>query len=423
MASAINATLQDHFEVAASESLSRLRKITGDLLNAVPGLDPSRPVDVANHLQLDLKLAWRMFRLARAASPFDSARHVPGHVGHRIWTEACAAHGAPADLVAEANSAYADLLVVIDRFAGSRKAFDLMVAGLAPTGGDTRLALEHRRQMFMGASYVWGIQARVTFRCDIVAPSATKGQLDLVTIRGIVDLRRLRPEVSWRFRNAISIDDKGAKRSMPDRRPIDPRSSSGSQLQPPLLRDFCTDPLPNFRPHDLGGGFVEFEAAGGGVGREGEQTFVFAEVIREYEPIVRTETHHGIHHLFSLRTPTELGVFDLLCHREIFGGEGEFDLLHNSDLYHCAVRDGRPHRRCDLLPGPHHPEQLGRGLKQAGLREVPFYADMLGHVLAKAGWSADGFDLNRARVAFPAIPSTMVMEREYPDRDPETVGG
>lgn len=412
----------DAFSEAAEAALDRLRKLTARLLDSIPKLDPARPVDVANSLGLDLKLAWRMFRLARAADPFEGARHVPGAVGYRIWTEAAAKHGAPKPLVADAAAAYAQLLEVIDRFAGSRKAFDMMVAGLAPSGGDTRLDLEHRRQMFLGASYVWGMQSRATFRCDIVAPSSEAGRLDLVSIRGIVDLRRLRPEAAWRFRTAVSIDDKGMLRPMPDRRPVDDAPAEPDRLAPPLLRAFCTEPLPEFRPHDLGGGWVEFEARGGGVGREGEQTIVNAEVIRGHEPIVRTDEHHGFYHLFSLRTPTELGVFDILCHRDVFDPREEFELVHNSDLYHCAVREGRPHRSCDRLPGPNRPERLGRGLARAGLREVPFYADMLEGVFAKVGWSPDQFELHRARVPFPAIPSTIVFEREFPERDRATIG-
>ncbi len=412
----------DAFADAAEASLDRLRKVTARLLDSIPNLDPARPVDVANALGLDLKLAWRMFRLARAADPFEGARHVPGSVGYRIWTEAAAAHAASKHLVTEATAAYAQLQEVIDRFAGSRKAFDMMVAGLANAGGDTRLAFEHRRQMFEGASYVWGLQSRATFRCDIVAPASETGRLDLVSIRGIVDLRRLRPEAMWRFRTAVSIDDKGVLRPMPDRRPVDLDASSPGHLAPPLLREFCTEPLPEFRAHDLGGGFVEFEARGGGVGREGEQTIVIAEVIRGHETIVRTEEFHGFHHLFSLRTPTELGVFDILCHREVFDETGEFELVHNSDLHHCAVREGRPHRSCDRLPGPNRPERLGRGLLRAGLREVPFYAEMLEGVFKKVGWSPEMFELHRARVPFPAIPSTIVYEREFPERDRTTLG-
>ncbi|MGA0173405.1 MAG: hypothetical protein ACO3NL_07125, partial [Phycisphaerales bacterium] len=95
---------------------------------------------------------------------------------------------------------------------------------------------------------------------------------------------------------------------------------------------------------------------------------------------------------------------------------------HNSDLHHCAVREGRPHRPCDRLPGPTHPDRLGRGLSQSGLREIPFYEAMLAKVFAKVGWSPDQFELHRARVPFPAIPSTIAFEREFPDRDRATLG-
>ena len=93
----------EDFAVAAAHALGTLQQLTSRLLDSVPGLDPSRPIDVANFLGLDLKLAWRMFRLARAADPFEGCRHVPGAAGFRIWLDAVRRHGGTAAAIRESD--------------------------------------------------------------------------------------------------------------------------------------------------------------------------------------------------------------------------------------------------------------------------------------------------------------------------------
>jgi len=411
----------EDFAVAAAHALGTLQQLTSRLLDSVPGLDPSRPIDVANFLGLDLKLAWRMFRLARAADPFEGCRHVPGAAGFRIWLDAVRRHGGTAAAIRESEVAFAGLQEVISRYAGSRRNFEMMIAGLARPGGDDRLDFEQHRQMFLGASYVWGIQARMVFRIDVLAPSQESGKADLATVRGAVDLRRLRPQVSWRIRNAGSIDDRGIHRPLPNRSPIDVRCTK-DPATPPLLLDRCTSPLPEFRAHDLGEGQIEFEVVGGGVGRQGEQTVVAAELIRGHEPSHRTDDYHGVHHVFSLRTPAETAVFDLFTHRDLVPKGKEIEMIHNSDLHHSIERDGKPHRACDRLPGANRPEHLGHGLDRAGLRELDWYREMLAEVFDRIGWNPEDFELDRAVLNYPPVPSTIVFEREFPDDDRPVLG-
>jgi hypothetical protein len=62
-----------------------------------------------------------------------------------------------------------------------------------------RAELSYRQAAFEALSYVWGVHARVALRIDVLAPSADPAMWDIATIRAFVDLRRVRPNVSWRI--------------------------------------------------------------------------------------------------------------------------------------------------------------------------------------------------------------------------------
>lgn len=417
----VDQSTDQDFAPAAAAALLALQRFTSSLLDSVPNLDPRRPIDVANALGLDLKLAWRMFRLARAGDPFDSCRHVPGSGGYRIWLDAVRRHGGPAEEIARADEAFEAFQEVVKRYAGSRRNFEMMVAGLAGKNGDDRLDFEHHRQMFLGASYVWGIQARAVFRADILAPSQDSGMADLVTVRGVVGLRRLRPDVSWRLSNATSIDDRGVHRRFANRTPIDDRCKSDPSM-PALLLDRCSTPLPTFKIEDLGGGQFEFEVKGSGVGRQSEQTLVTAELVRGHEPSHRTADYHGVHQIFSLRVPAESATFDLFTHRDLVPEGAAVEMIHNSDLHHSVARDNKPHRRSDRLPGPNRPDDLGLGLARTDLRKIEWYPEMLRDVFRRVGWNPDEFHLDRAAMKYPPVPSSIVLEREFPDSEQPVLG-
>ena len=77
-----------------------------------------------------------------------------------------------------------------------------------------------------------------------VIPGDKPGYMNFATISGFVDFRRLRPDVTWTMAKRDSSNDDGSE--MPSARwyPLD---QSGPTDAPPLLTEFCSQPIPELQ--------------------------------------------------------------------------------------------------------------------------------------------------------------------------------
>ena len=402
----------DGFAAEAAAALRRLADAVGEVIGTLPGEVSERPVDLANALEIDLKLAWRMFRLWQSRDPLEATRHVPGAAGFRIWLEAASSRGASAAAVAASAAAFSQLQEFIASHAGSRRDFDLMVAALA-RDGDGRLELEHRRQLFTGASSAWGVRCGVQFRIDLVAPSADPERFDLLGVRGFVGLRRLRPSMLWQLEDTAVVVE-GNRLTSAERiggfggAARDPR-------RPPLLEAFCSQPLPDFERVSREGQPGQFRIAEGGIGRSGEFTIVTGGFLRSAGFRVRRPGCTGIHSAMRLRTPTELAVFDLWLHEDLCDPEQRLEQVLYGDLYRSLGLEGHPYLASDRLPAPSEPERLGRGIHRGGLREIEWFPSLIKFAFEQSGWDPERFEHHRTSIPFPPLPSTLVLEQPVPE--------
>jgi hypothetical protein len=410
------------FEEHAGRVIARLRKSVGDLVGAIPSLEPiPRPVDLGHCLGIDSKLAWKISNFLSIGDPFAAAQYVPGTAGFRIFLRAAGRKDLGKSLVASARAAFDGFVDLVDTHAGSRKAFDMMLAGHVQANR-SRMDLEHRRMMFLGGSYVWGVQARVAVRIDILTPSTDPMKFDLTLVRGFVDLRRLRPNVPWRVWRGFSVDDTGVAHTSVESEPLDPAEDGEiSSSSVPLVRDFCSRPLPRFRAVEGIGGIVEYELIEGEVGNTGILTCITGETLRRVEPRYRMERYHDLCLLFRIRTPSELAIGDILVHRGLFGDGFDPRLRVYSDLFTDVIAP--KYRSSDLIPTEERVERLGPATDPPARSEIPRHGELVRRALARGGWKAADFDLYRVQMRYPPFPSTLMVTDELPMPPPSRKKG
>lgn len=400
------------FEDHASQVIGRLRRAVSAVVESVPS-KPERAVDLASAFGIDMKLAWRIGRVVGGEDLFDAARYVPGAGGFKIFLRAARRLDVSKGVLAAAEAAFGSFSELVHTHAGSRRAFDMMLAAHAHKDRG-RADLEHRKQMFEGCSYVWGVQTRVQLRLDVIAPSSNPRMFDYATLRGFIDLRRLRPDVPWRISRGYSVDDAGDTRVNFERESLArPGSVAPAPDGLPLISEFCSKPLPECRRVETRGGVYEYELVEGSVGNTGILTCVMGELIRQAEPRYRDENFHLISQMLVVRTPIELAVFDVFIHREIFGRSIEPELETFSDLF--ADRFAPRYRECDRLPVEERVEYLGLGPKTIATPEVPRYNEMARFLFERCGWDPAQFDVYRVHMKFPPLPATVIIKHELPD--------
>ncbi len=406
---AVRAPPPADFPATAEVIIRRLRNALAAVVAGVPGFTFRRPNDLASELGLDPKLAWNVGRCLETPDLFASVRFLPGPTGMRVFLCAAQRRAAPAEAIAETRAAFAAFRQLVRTHAGSRKYFNMLAAGLAATGA-ARADIEHRRLLFEGSTYVWGVQTRTLFRANIVHPAPDTETHDLVTLRGFIDFCRMRPNVAWRLGQSFSVDRTHRVHHDTRHTPLDPAWSGPV----PLVPAFCSQPIPAFRPVRGVHGNTEFEFVESSVGHTARITCVTGELLRAVEPRYRTDLYDDFCVAFAIRTPAEALVFDLLLHRDLFPDGGAPRAALYSDLFGGGLTlRYEPTARLPL----HDPvTRLGSGPDAACTADIPRYVDMLRYALARAGWSGDEFDVYRLRIQYPPLPTTVMLRRPLPER-------
>ena len=261
---ASNEAFPDDFKRAVHD----LRQAFSALSASVTDL-PARPLQVARFLGLDKNLAWKVARLCQSSDPAEAVKHLPGPAGVKRVLDAFAEGGAgPAEINA-VRIAVGHFDRMVDRHAGDRTTLELLLASGAPERPDAQRMEASRKLAFQGNSATFGVQTRVRFGLQILAPSSADADLvDVAAVGGLVDFRRLRASAAWPL---ICISSYTGAADRGGARP-EPLGDDGDDL--PLLRAFCSAPLPEIRAVPEPGGVV-YELAEGPVGDTAASTCVF----------------------------------------------------------------------------------------------------------------------------------------------------
>jgi hypothetical protein len=396
------------FESDVHQALSALQAALGAAVEALPEY-PRRAPDLVRQLGLERNLAWKLFRLVNERDVFVAARFVPGPASIESFIAAAAGAGVGAALLEKVSQAAADYAGVVRLHAGDRASADIMLG--VRTGEAGELAL--RRNAFRSMSYLAGVQAEAQLQTFIFAPSPGEiDKIDGVSLNGFVGLTRVRPDAPVVIGRAMVTNDDGTVIKAARDEAIDGPLGDGEYV--PLLRDFCSTPLPRFRQVPGERGFVENELEEGPVGKTGAITFMTGNVIRARASRYRDELNAKWDLVARLRTPTSLLVLDVLIERSIFGPITPHVGVY-SDLFGHALQRG-PARERYRLPSVHKVETLGQGTGAAHTSEIPRYSRMLQHVMDKLQWDGSRFIAYRARIEYPFTPTSVVVSFDLLER-------
>ena len=400
------------FAEDARHAIQQLRNALGDVVEQLPGGRTMRPAHLADALELDTRLAWKISKIASADDPFLASQYVPGAGGLRIFLRAAARSHVDEQAIQRVNAAFAEYRKVMKAHAGDRDSFDAMLAAHVNVS-QSRVDLTHRKAAFKHLSYIWGVQARTQLHTYLIQPSANPDRLDVATIRGFVDLRWIRPNVPWRIARFYTIGLEGRNQDQ-QREALSPASDAVSATGDlPFMHEFCSKPLPPLRRTPSTRGDEVYQLVESPVGNKGLVTYIFGEVIRLGEPRYREGGYKSLVMFALPRTPCETLVFDILLHRDVIEKPAPTAALFN-DLFDRAS-EGSPDD-FDRLPLHERVEELGAGADATRTPDVPSYPEMTRHALKQLGWVEEEFRVFRLRIKYPPIPTAVELSQALPAR-------
>ncbi len=363
---------------------------------------------MARRFNLNKNLTWKISKIVREHDPAAAFPHIPGRGGLTILLDSLKKAGAPVHALSQLHKALAELDQLIEIHAGDRETFEMMIGNLGRSSEGKQHAESQRKLCFRGNSAVWGVQARVQLCVNFIAPSEDPDWVDLAWLSGLVDFRRLRSDASWAIALARKSSDDGTAMSLGNIEPID-LDSSGKNAAP-LLRKFCSEPLPAIHA-DLGAdALVRYELLEGPIGNTAAATCIIGIFGRRF--VRRTVAPNDTlgEHVARLYTPVELLIHDLFVHRDLsYAFSPEAHLYSQLPSQAPFPMGGRKKGRLPLWEQVHH---LGWGTSSVMTPELPQYHGMIGSVFDRLSWNPQDFQVFRFELPYPPIPTLAVLR--YP---------
>jgi hypothetical protein len=259
-----------------------------------------------------------------------------------------------------------------------------------------------RRSSFIGNSFSFGVRAKCLLACGILFP-AQAGRFSMVRLHGLVDLVRNRAGVRWPI--ASLVVEKEGEQSNLRREPL--FTGNWSADETPLLRDFCSQPVPTAIRRSEGEVIYD-ELAPGLVGLTGKSTVFAGEIIHNVGPVYGSREGETAYFGSGIRTPAEFLICDHIVHQSLFPNV-ERELCAFSELATLHARDEK-----DRIEVPERLEALGQGLGRIRTANIPRYDELLDHVFGAIKQDPDEFLVFRARMAYPPIPTSVMIRHPMP---------
>ncbi|MEM1165624.1 MAG: hypothetical protein AAGI30_04965 [Planctomycetota bacterium] len=401
------------FEAAVPRLVTEIRSGCIDAFDDI-ALRPDSASSLSRSLGLQLGLGWKIWQVLTEDDPFVAAQHVPGRPGFKLFFKALTGAGATPTTVADLDEIAESFEYAVQQHGGDRSTFDMMLASNARSA-DSRAELNHRRTAFRGNSFTFGLRCDAAFTRFIVAPSShDPSRCDIVGTHGFINLTRLRADVPWRMSRGSTLMSSGRSQSPRHAEPLFTDSSTDhTRVIPelPLLVDYCSTPLPEFRRILGRSERIGYELAPGQVGAQGGITCLVGEIFRAVYPRFASEEDSLSSFRMPLKTPAETAVFELIAHQDVLGGRTPMlDVV--CDVYEEVALVEK--LQSDRLPTYDPLEDLGPPHRARPSKAIPKYAELTVRTFERAGWSPDDFTVFRIEMRYPPIASSAFLSFPLP---------
>lgn len=400
-------------EIHARQTIARLRSTFGAILSALP--EPAqRPHEVQKSLSIDAKLGWKIAKLVQEDDVFLSAQHLPGKRRLETFFRAAAKRNVPDGLISRARQAVDEFDELIKVHAGDRASLEMMLLGCSARS-NREAVLAQRKAAFQANSFIWGVQAKAQFGIYIMRPGPDPSWGDLAGIRGFIGLRRMRPNVPWVIARLRAADEEGQDLTGIERRALDPAPPrpDGSPAAP-LLRAFCSQPLPEIQRVIHSAGFAEEILAPSNVGNTAAIDCITGDDAIGVVPRHQMEGETVWGGLRMVRTPVETLILDQLVHEDLFGGAIDPRLILFSDLNLARGFPAPALSESDRLETGETVQYLGKDPTAVYTPDIPRHAEMVEYVCRQIDCDPARLDVYRVRIDYPIIPTSIGMEHELP---------
>ncbi len=295
---------------------------------------------------------------------------------------------------------------MVEIHTGDRTTLETMIGSMSPATGASE---QSRKLAFQGNSGNWGVRATAQLSLNILAPNRDDPtECDLVQIGGLLGFRRLRREARWLLFRCERWTDHALRNEPLRSEPLDADSSPPNT---PLIRRFCSKPLPEVEVI-AAAGEDQFELPPGPVGNTAAMDCVYGLLSRRVGPAYAEGDDENSDLGVNLITPVEHVLLDLLVHRD-------FEWAMRPQVALCSRLDGGAiyeavRRERNVVPLTEQVQDLGWGSSALATSLMPKYPSLLRYAFERVGWDAGAFRAFRFSMQYPPIPTVALLRSPLP---------
>lgn len=398
------------FQTEARRAITDLQAALGELVSTVAASSDRRLSDIADALDIDTKLAWKLNRIVELADPLAAGVYVPGAAAGRIVVDRARARGIDEACLDRLTKAFAGFERLQAEHAGDRRTLDTLLAAVA---GEERGRNEAqaRKGAYHAGVALWGVRVTTRLMSFIIRERRDQpGRLEAAHVAGTFGVTRTRPNVPWRVGCFWAETNEGAMPGDLPRRNIDPDSGPG---EPPILWSHTSPNVPELVSIHRDDTRLEFRLGGGPIGKRSLFDLVTAERIADAGARWRTPGDDQLSVGSRNRTPAERVILEMTVERSLYGRLSPEAMLFG-ELWDAHQPTQLDHP--DRMPLHEKAQFVGEGLAPFRHRCVPRHHDLMSRVFGLLEWDADAFDTYRVDLTYPPSPTILRMIHPLPTK-------
>jgi hypothetical protein len=376
------------------------------VLSALPrrAVGPQRLGEV---LGITTVTASRLLKALSQPDPVAMLQLVPGPKPLREVVDAAKKLGVPPTECLRASELIDEFDALIRTYAGDRSALKAMLSAWLPEER-REFEAQRRQAIFKALTELEGVSCELTLESIILAPSATPEMLDIIAVKAMLGIDRIRPDAVVKLATRrVLIDEHGQQVALDDGAapPRTPLNLDGDPavdgLHTVRLDRFCEAPPAPLDARTFGQ-YVQYSLGPTGFGPASKVDLVIAEVNRAELPH-RAPSRDRPPYMFLIpEMPGRKVVFDLLVDRDVYGGYGPELLTYDTSALGPAVA-GDTSRALDLRSVTDTTQVLGSGLTRLRALEFPRYTQLLEFVFERLGLEPGRFRSYRFTQSYPLL--------------------
>lgn len=377
----------------------RITRCGEDLLNSLSGVlnpipDASKgPQRLATALGVDKVLASRVLKALRADDALCAIHRMPGPEPLRKLIRAIEGLGGGENGTSEAKSAIDRYDHLINVEIGDRSALDAVLSAWVP---EARRDFEIRRKQaaYRAMSQLIGSTVETLAETAFITPAADGEHIDLIWVKRLVRLHRLRPRARVRLSSWRIVENPS------ERRPLNIEGKPIEGLNSSLVPEHST---PDLQPLIAvqRGEVIHYQLDDSAFGPDQAVDLCTVEVNRaEISRYVDPTRRRLAWFSSEVAIPARRQQFDLFIHPELFGGAAPRLKLYDTALTGLVDINDPMADSAELDLGE-TVQEIGRGIDRARTSDVPGYHTMLLDITNRLQITATDLIGYRCTIDFP----------------------